>query len=47
LGFGGGHGFVALQVGYSIADILAKAGFGLLIFFIARSKSSEEGYAEL
>lgn len=47
LGFGGGDGFVALQVGYSIADILAKAGFGLLIFFIARSKSSEEGYAEL
>jgi len=47
LGFTGGNGFVALQVGYSIADIVAKAGFGLLIFFIARSKSSDEGYAEL
>lgn len=47
LGFVGGHGFVALQVGYSIADIVAKAGFGLIIFLIARSKSSEEGYAEL
>ncbi len=47
LGFLGGDGFVALQVGYSIADIVAKAGFGILIFLIARSKSSEEGYAEL
>jgi bacteriorhodopsin len=47
MGFVGGDGFVALQVGYSIADIVAKAGFGLLIFFIALSKSSEEGYAEL
>ena len=47
LGFAGGDGFVALQVGYSIADIVAKAGFGILIFLIARSKSNEEGYAEL
>jgi hypothetical protein len=47
MGFVGGDGFIALQVGYSIADIVAKAGFGLLIFFIARSKSSQEGYAEL
>lgn len=47
LGFKGGDGFVALQVGYSIADIVAKAGFGILIFLIARSKSTEEGYAEL
>ncbi len=46
-GFVGGDGFVALQIGYSVADIVAKAGFGLLIFLIARSKSSEEGYAEL
>lgn len=35
---------VALQVGYSIADIVAKAGFGLLIFQIARAKSEAEGF---
>jgi bacteriorhodopsin len=32
-------GIVALQVGYAIADMTAKAGFGLLIYFIARAKS--------
>ncbi len=32
-------GVVALQVGYAIADMLAKAGFGVLIYFIARVKS--------
>ncbi|MEO5832911.1 MAG: bacteriorhodopsin-like [Nakamurella sp.] len=37
--FGGADGFVARQVGYSIADILAKAAFGLLIFQVARIKS--------
>lgn len=47
LGLAGGDAFVALQVGYSIADIVAKAGFGILIFLIARSKSNEEGYAEV
>jgi bacteriorhodopsin len=33
---------VAREVGYSIADILAKCVFGLLIFVIARVKSAEE-----
>jgi bacteriorhodopsin len=33
---------VAREVGYSIADILAKCLFGLLIFAIARIKSAEE-----
>jgi len=33
-------GIVALQVGYAIADMTAKAGFGVLIYFIARAKSS-------
>ncbi len=37
--FGGADGFVLRQVGYSIADILAKAAFGLLIFQVARVKS--------
>ncbi|MCY2976860.1 MAG: bacteriorhodopsin-like [Planctomycetota bacterium] len=32
-------GIVALQVGYAIADMTAKAGFGMLIYFIARAKS--------
>lgn len=39
---GGGvdaSGVVGLQVGYAIADMTAKAGFGLLIYFIARAKS--------
>jgi bacteriorhodopsin len=34
-----GLGVVGTQVGYAIADIVAKAGFGLLIFFIARTKT--------
>ena len=33
---------VAREVGYSIADILAKCVFGLIIFTIARIKSGEE-----
>jgi len=34
--------FVAREVGYTIADVLAKCLFGLLIFSIARIKSSED-----
>jgi bacteriorhodopsin len=34
-----GLGVVGTQIGYAIADMLAKAGFGLLIFFIARTKT--------
>ena len=34
----------ALQIGYSIADIVAKAGFGVLIYMIASAKSEAEGY---
>ena len=37
--FGGEGGFVLKQAGYSIADILAKAAFGLAIYKIARTKS--------
>ena len=32
-------GIVALQVGYAIADMTAKAGFGILVYFIAKAKS--------
>ena len=35
--------FVAIQVGYTIADILAKCVFGLTIMKIARMKSVAEG----
>ena len=35
-----GSGIVGLQVGYAIADMTAKAGFGILIYFIARAKST-------
>jgi bacteriorhodopsin len=35
--------FVAVQVGYTIADILAKCVFGLTILKIARMKSIAEG----
>ena len=33
-----------IQVGYTIADICAKAGYGVLIYNIARAKSVEEGF---
>ncbi len=35
-------GFVLREVGYTIADILAKCLFGLVIFVIARIKSKED-----
>ncbi|PEN15075.1 xanthorhodopsin [Longibacter salinarum] len=35
---------VALQVGYTICDVLAKAGYGVLIYAIAKAKSEEEGF---
>lgn len=35
---------VSIQVGYAIADVLAKAGYGVLIYAIAREKSEAEGY---
>ena len=42
LGFDGPDAFVLRQAGYSIADILAKAAFGLVIYKIARIKSGLE-----
>lgn len=36
---------VAIQVGYCIADVLAKAGYGVLIYRIARAKTEAEGLA--
>ena len=40
-GIVGANGIVGLQIGYAIADMTAKAGFGMLIYFIARAKSSK------
>ena len=49
LGMGAGDpsadAFVGVQVGYTIADVLAKCVFGLTILKIARMKSHAEGMA--
>jgi hypothetical protein len=34
--------FVTREIGYSIADVLAKCAYGLTIFKIARMKSAED-----
>jgi bacteriorhodopsin len=39
------EGFVLRETGYTIADILAKCLFGLMIFSIARMKSAEDDKA--
>ena len=43
LGVEAGSATVALQVGYSIADILAKCGYGFMIYAIAQAKMEAEG----
>jgi len=45
-GFDGADAFVLRQAGYSIADIVAKAAFGLVIYKVARMKSAldDPGY---
>jgi len=40
VGLAGGDSLVVIQVGYTIADITAKAVFGVLIFMIAQRKSA-------
>ena len=32
-------GFASLQVGYTVADVIAKAVFGVMIYMIAQRKS--------
>jgi bacteriorhodopsin len=39
LGIAGSSALVGVQIGYSIADVLAKCGYGLMIYAIARAKS--------
>jgi len=48
LGIDGSDAFVYKQVGYSIADVLAKCLFGLIIYKIAREKSfnDDKAFAE-
>jgi bacteriorhodopsin len=46
-GQGDATGIVGLQVGYAIADMTAKAGFGVLIYLIARAKSKGHSHASL
>ncbi|AEV16073.1 Rhodopsin [Thermus sp. CCB_US3_UF1] len=41
---GGAAQEVAIQIGYSLADLIAKPIYGLLVFAIARAKSLEEGF---
>ena len=38
----GATALVSLQVGYSVADILAKCGYGFMIYNIARAKMAAE-----
>jgi len=44
-GLDGADAFVWRQVGYSVADVLAKCLFGLLIYKIAREKSADDDKA--
>lgn len=43
MGIDGPQALVGLQVGYTIADVTAKAGMGLMIYAIAREKTEAEG----
>jgi bacteriorhodopsin len=42
LGLSGGAATTAVEVGYSIADVVAKAVFGILIYMIAVRKSEAD-----
>jgi len=46
-GLDGADSFVYRQIGYSVADVLAKCLFGLLIYKIARIKSFDDDPAFL
>ena len=43
LGISGSTAEVGLQVGYSVADIAAKCGYGVMIYAIARAKMHSAG----
>lgn len=43
LGIGGPNAIVGVQIGYSLADITAKCGYGVMIYAIARAKMDAAG----
>jgi bacteriorhodopsin len=44
-GLAGANIAVSVQIGYTIADVLAKAGYGVLIYAVARNKSENDGWS--
>lgn len=44
-GLSGANVTVGVQIGYTIADVLAKAGYGVLIYAVARAKSENDGWS--
>jgi bacteriorhodopsin len=42
IGLDGGGAFAAVQIGYSIADMIAKPGLGVLVWMIASRKSEND-----
>ncbi len=46
LGIGGASTIVAVQVGYCIADVAAKCGYGVMIYAIGRAKTEADGELE-
>ena len=45
IGLSGPGAEIAIQVGYCIADVAAKAGYGVMIYAIARAKTEAEGWS--
>jgi hypothetical protein len=45
LGVSGGVAIAGVQVGYTIADLLAKAAFGIFVYVIAVRKSGAPVHA--
>lgn len=41
-GLAGGTALVAVQIGYSISDVLAKAFYGVMIYWIAKAKTEND-----
>ena len=47
IGFTGGAATTAVQVGYTVADIVAKAVFGVLVYMIAVRKSAADEHVSV
>ena len=43
LGIGGQGALIGVQIGYTVADIAAKCGYGIMIYAIARAKMAADG----